>query len=129
VRHTKRLISNIGEHCIEGKESLVSMHLKMIKREGLVRLSPSFYNYDFKKGKCVFLDFCVNGQKQYEIISSRHEIESLVEENALKSAARVGLSVRIKMYRSVFYSVIDAMVSYNGLKNALRSRGSCIDNL
>jgi len=129
VKHTKRLISNIGEHCLEGEESLVSMHLKMIKRESLARLSPSFYNYDFKKGKCVFLDFCINGQKQYEIISSRHEIESLVEENALKSAAREGLSDRIKMYRSVFYSVIDAMVFYDALKNALKSRGSCIGNL
>ena len=136
MKLTKRLISNMGEHCVKDKESLVSMHLKMIKRESLVRLSPSFYNYDFKKGKCVFLDFCINGQEQYEIISSRHEVKSNIRSVARSVVLQSGgtekeeeLSVVIKMYRSVFYSVIDAMVSYDALKNALKSRGSCIDNL
>lgn len=111
---------------IEGKESLVSTHLRMVKCENLVRLSPSFYNYDPKRAKCVFLDFCINSQEQYEIISSHYTI-GLTREPEHPSAEK--LSVIPKMYRFVFYSVIDAMVSYDALKSALRSRGSCIDNL
>ena len=105
---------------VTGKESIVSIHLCMVKHENLVRVLPSFYNYDPKRNKCEFLDFCINKQEEYEIISSQYTIEAT--ENAEISAIP-------KMYRSVFYSALDAMVSYNGLKNALRSRGSCIANL
>lgn len=112
----KKFISHVTDrYYLKGPDSLNSIHTRVLKRNSLVQLLPAYYKFTRKNGSR-FLDFCINRKEQYEIISSKYVLEADVYRNEKRSRTS------IKMYRIVFYSVINAMIFYNTLKSVLTPR-------
>jgi hypothetical protein len=112
----KKFITNVtNKYYMKGKDSLNSVQTRMLKKNSLEQLLPHYYNYTIRRGSR-FIDFCVNRKEQYEIIPSQY----VLNEESYNGGKRTRIS--IKMYRIVFDSVINAMVFYDTLKSALKSR-------
>lgn len=119
----KKFITNVtNKYYMKGKDSLGSIHTRMLKKNALVHLLPPGYSSTRERGSR-FLDFCINRKEQYEIISSRYDLNSEMHNKEKRTR------ISIKMYRTVFYSVMNAMVFYNTLKDALKTRGYYIDRV